>query len=46
VAEAVDGGELVGASGAAQFGEHAAAADGLELAGIAHEHQSPLLGHG
>ena len=46
VAEAVDGGELVGAAGAAELVEHAAAADGLELAGVADEDESPLLGHG
>ena len=46
VAEAVDGREFVGASGAAKLVEHATAADRLELARIADEHQSPLLRHG
>ena len=46
VAEAVDSGEFVGASGAAKLVEHAAAADRLELARVADEHQSPSLRHG
>jgi hypothetical protein len=45
VAEPVDCGQLVRAAGSAQLGEHAAAADGLELAGVADKHQAPLLGH-
>jgi hypothetical protein len=44
--EAVDGDQLVAASAAAELVEHAAAADGLELAGVADEDQSPALGHG
>ncbi len=46
VAEAVDGGQFVGPPGAAQLVEHAAPADGLELAGVTHQHQSPSLRHG
>jgi hypothetical protein len=46
VPEAVDGGQLVAASAAAELVEHAAPADGLELAGVANEDQSPTLGHG
>jgi hypothetical protein len=46
VGEAVDVLEVVGVAGAAELVEHAAAADGLELAGVADEHQSPLLGLG
>ena len=46
VGEAVDVLEVVGAAGAAELVEHAASADGLELAGVADEDQSPLLGLG
>ncbi len=46
VAEPVDGGELMGSANAAELVEHAAPAHGLELAGVAHEHQSPPLGRG
>jgi hypothetical protein len=46
VVEAVDGGQLVGGDAAAQLVEHAASTDGLELAGVTDEHQSPALRHG
>lgn len=46
MAEAVDRCELVDARGAAQLVEHAASSDGLELAVVADEHQSPPLGRG
>ncbi len=42
----MDGGELVDAAGAAQLVEHAASSDGVELAGVADEDQSPSLRHG
>jgi hypothetical protein len=46
VGEAVDVLEVVGSAGAAELVEHAAAPDGLELAWVADEDQSPLLGLG
>ena len=42
----MDGSQLVGGDGQAELVEHAASADGLELAGVADEYQSPALRHG
>ena len=42
--EAVDAVEFDRSAGAAQFVEHAATADGLELVGVADEDQSPVVG--
>lgn len=46
VAEPVDGDELVDAVGSAEFVEHAAAPDRMELAGVADENERPPLRFG
>ena len=43
VAESVDGVEFDGAAGGAEFGEHATAADGVELVGVTDQGESPMV---
>ena len=41
--EAVDADQLVGAGDGGELGEQPAASDGLELAGVADEHEAPVV---